>query len=195
VYPGAYFSAYTKVVDWLVAGDAQLRGRSYATAGGSLAVTDTFREELARRGITHVADWESLSTRERAALEVLILCGGDVARTVEEFIAATANRKLPPEVWSLHDRPDDPVARAYHRDVRVNYRTILLRASANGETADVQAAVQTALGRIRRGLNFVPTAGGWRVMADWLRFTRTRTGSRGQPGALRRADLARAAPA
>lgn len=173
VYPNAYYSAYTKVVDWLVAGGAQLTGRSYALAGGTKALADAFRSELARFEVDHVADWNSMSAAEREGLDVLVLCGGDVVAAVESFIAATANRKLPPEVWSLHDRPDDPIARHYHRDVRVNYRTIVLPEATTLDPQRIRAAIRTTFAGIRRGFNFVPSEISASVITNWLRFERT----------------------
>ena len=129
VYPDAYYSAYTKLVDWLVGGGAQLRGRRFALHPARSAFGDALREGLAREGVEEVEGLESLEAERLAGLDVLVL--GDPASphvpAVEAFARATRGRQLPPEVWAVHAGPDDPAARHYHRDVRVNYRTIVLR--------------------------------------------------------------------
>ena len=50
VYPDSHFSAYTKLVDWVVGGGAQLAGRRYALVGAGTAFGSALRQELGRAG-------------------------------------------------------------------------------------------------------------------------------------------------
>lgn len=193
VYPDAYYSAYTKVVDALVGGAAQIRGRRFALRGPRTAFARALAAELSRRGAA-TEWWErEPDASEWSRLDVLVWC--DPARSpvpaVEAFARATRGRQLPPEVWAVHDRPDDRRARHYHRDVRVSYRTLVVREPAQHEPAAARAAARRALARIRRGLHGVPTGPAPRALVDGWRFARTRPSRPGAaPRVRHRAELA-----
>ncbi len=175
VYPDAYYSAYTKGVDWFVAGGVQLRGRRFALRGMSTPFARALCAELSRVGVEEMQDFAAMDAAELANLDVLILCDPEetVVPAVEAFARATRTRKLPPEIWAVHEEPKDVTARHYHRDVRVNYRTILLRDAAGLGSEEARSAARTALSAIRRGFNFVPTRWTVQALRDLGRFRRT----------------------
>lgn len=175
VYPDAYYSAYTKLVDWLVAGGVQLQGRRFAFRGVGTHFARALAAELCRAGVDGPEDFGALGEGALANLDVLVLAdpGEESAAAVEAFVRATRTRKLPPEVWAVHPSPQDATARHYHRDVRVNYRTIVLPDAGALSASQARSAARTALRGIRRGFNFVPTRWGPRTLGEWVRFSRT----------------------
>lgn len=174
VYPDAYFSAYTKAIDWLVGGGTQLAGRRFAFSGGDTLFARALAEELRRAGGVGFAELAPEDDEALRAVDVQVLCDPEqpVAPAVERFIEATRERRLPPEVWAVHERPDDPVARGYHRDVRVNYRTLLVPAAERRDPLAAARAAATAVSRIRRGFNLVSSGPLPRAVAAWWRFRR-----------------------
>jgi hypothetical protein len=193
VYPDAYFSAYTKLVDWLVGGGAWLAGRRYALAGGDRALGCALREALEREGAGEIVEIASPAEAARRDLDVLLLCdpGKSDVPFAEAFVAATRDRQLPPEVWSVLERPDDATARHYLRDVRVSYRAIVAPGHASLDAASARRAARSALFWLRRGMHWIPTrigAGTWR---DYRRFRRARPERpAGLPLVRSRAELA-----
>ena len=172
VYPDSHFSAYTKLVDWVVGGGAQLAGRRYGLVGTGTAFGAALRLELGRAGAARIDDVAIPSEAARRDLDVLVLCDANAPRVdfVEAFVAATRERRLPPEVWAVAAGAGDAAARHYVRDVRVSYRAIV--APEDG-TLDGLAA-RTCMFWIRRGLHFVPATRGPRAWRSYRRFRRTR---------------------
>lgn len=159
VYPDAYFSAYTKLVDWAVGGGAQLSGRRYALAGAATPLGRALRVELERAGAGRVEAVTAPEDAARADLDVLVLCDPALPEPawVEAFVAATRDRLLPPEVWAVHTRPDDATARHYTRDVRVSHRTLFVPDAAALDAAGARRAVRRLVSWVRRGAHFVPS--------------------------------------
>ena len=175
VYPDAYFSAYTKAVDALVAGAAQLAGRRFAVcAGSSDAFATALAHELARHGAQVVKTAELPGEPALSELDALVLCdpGTDRVAAVEACVRATRERQLPPEVWALHTGPDDGTARHYHDDVRVSHRTLRLAPEERHDDVRARRAARVVVDRIRRGAHFVPSAHAPRALIEWLRFRR-----------------------
>jgi hypothetical protein len=172
VYPDAYFSAYTKLVDWVVGGGAQLAGRRYALVAAATPFGRALGAELMRAGAARVDAVATPPEAARSEADVLVLCDPRASRVafVEGFVAATRERQLPPEVWALEGGEADPTARHYVRDVRVSYRAIAT--PAEGEPAD--RAARRAVFWIRRGLHFVPTSGGRAAWRRYRNFRRAR---------------------
>ena len=109
-FPDAYFSAYTKAVDFLVGGGAQLRGRRFWLSAPDTALSAALGRELARRGAELLP--RPPEGKLLAGLDVLVLCdpASSPVPALEAFVAATRRRRLPPEVWAVHRRGDDPTA-------------------------------------------------------------------------------------
>jgi hypothetical protein len=195
VYPDAYFSAYTKAVDFLVRGAAQLRGRRFALerAGGPLG--RALAAELRRLGVEQIRTLEALDEATLAWADVLVLCepGSEEAPVLEAFIDATRTRKLPPEAWVVHGRPDDATARHYLRDVRVHYRTLVVPEAASLSEREAEVAARRALSRIRRGCHFVSTGTLARALRErrQLRATAASRPERARPVRHRTELLAR----
>lgn len=169
VYPDAYFSAYGKLVDWVVGGGIWLRGRRVAIVGPPHAFARALARELQAAGAV-LAEPGDL-----AHLDVLVLAdpAADAAEHVEPFIRMTRARQLPPEAWVVRDRADDGVARHYHDDVRVIHRTLVVPDGAALGGPGAARMARTAMCFIRRGACFVPTRwslGAWR---DFAVFRRT----------------------
>jgi len=107
-------------------------------------------------------------------LDILVLCNAsESVNAIEDFIRATRKRRLPPEVWVVHPRPDDPTARHYRRDVRVGHRTLVVPPALRTDPKQARRAARCALGRIRRGAHFVPTSPWPRGLVELRRFRRT----------------------
>ncbi len=194
VYPDAHFSAYTKLVDWVVGGGAQIAGRRYALVGAGTPFGAALRQELGRAGAARIDDVAIPSEAARSDLDVLVLCDANAPRVdfVEAFVAATRARQLPPEVWAVAAGAGDATSRHYVRDVRVSYRAIV--APADG-ILDARAA-RASLFWIRRGLHFVPTSRGLPAWRSVRRFRRTRPQRpEGVPRVRSRAALAASARA
>jgi hypothetical protein len=151
VHPDAHFSAYTKVVDWIVGGGAQIAGRRFAWRGPDSALGAALRAEVERAG--------GISVGTEAAADVVVLLDADapLAGAVEALIEETRGHQLPPEVWALRAAADDPVARHYRDDVRVSFRTLLVP-PAELDAAAARRAVRRALFWIRRDAHFVALA-------------------------------------
>jgi hypothetical protein len=194
VYPDSHFSAYTKLVDWVVGGGAQLAGRRYALVGTGTAFGAALRLELGRAGAARIDDIAIPSEAARSDLDVLVLCDANAPRVdfVEAFVAATRERRLPPEIWAVSAGDGDAAARHYVRDVRVSYRAIV--APEDG-TLDGRAA-RSCLFWIRRGFHLVPATRGPRAWRSYRRFRRTRPRRpEGVPRVRSRAALAASAKA
>ena len=172
VYPDAYWSAYTKVIDWIVGGGTSLENRRFALVGGETAFGRAIRAELVRAGIDAIRAVESGDVSALDELDVLILCDPAAPEVVwvESFIRATRARQIPPEVWAVHERPEDGLARHYHGDVRVIYRTLVL---SGPEGIDVARAARVAIFLIRRGAHYVPTRVAAGALGGYCRFRRT----------------------
>jgi hypothetical protein len=193
VHPDAYFSAYTKLVDLLVGGGASLPGRRFAIAGAGSRLADALRAELERGGASEIREIDAPGEAARGDLDILILCDPEVSEVpfVEAFVAATRTRQLPPEVWVVHERPDDATARHYLRDVRVSYRTLVVPAAAGLDAASARRTARTLLSGVRRGLHFVPGRLDVATGRAMIRFWRTRPERpAGAPVVRRRAALA-----
>jgi hypothetical protein len=194
VYPDAYFSAYLKLVDYVVGSGAWLRGRRFlmhrpgASAFGR-ALRDRLQSEIGAE-VPEVAEPDEASL---ASTDVLVLCDASVeVRLVEAYVRATRTRKLPPEVWCVHREPVDATARHYYRDVRVTYRTLVVPHAADERLA--RSAARIALFFLRRGFNYVPTTLGLSAIAGFWRFRRTAAARpEGAPRVRSRAELAAAA--
>jgi hypothetical protein len=150
-WPDAHFSAYTKWVDRIVGGGAQIAERSFRFVGADSPFARALRGEVERRG--------GASPAEPADPDVLVLLDPDapLAPPVEAFIDATRERQLPPEVWALRRRADDARARHYRDDVRVCFRTLLVPADSMTE-AEARRAARRALFWIRRDAHFAAPA-------------------------------------
>jgi hypothetical protein len=176
VYPDAHFSAYTKLVDFLVGSAAWLPGRHYALTGADTPLGRALASELERVGAAEVRASSQPAEAARADLDVLVLCAPGPAEVdfVEALIAATRGRQLPPEVWAVHERADDATARHYVRDVRVSYRTLVVPGAADLGARAARRAARRILFLVRRGLHFVPGSCGAGALVQLLRFQRTR---------------------
>lgn len=160
VYPGAYFSAYSKLVDWIVGGGAQLRDRRFALLGGTNPFGRALRQALEREGVASIVEIETTADSELEGVDALVLCDTSVveAPLVEAFIEKTRTRQLPPEVWAVHQAAENAVARHYYRDLRVLYRTIVLPGASSLDERHARRTAKIALFFIRRGFNYVPAA-------------------------------------
>jgi hypothetical protein len=189
-FPDAHFSAYTKLVDRLVGGGAQIAGRRFAFAGGDSAFGRALRTEVERLGGRVQAG--SSGPSQLAGTDVLVLLDPAVALDgpVEAFVEATRERRLPPEVWAVRGSADDALARHYVRDVRVTLRVLYAPDPALGGAG----AARRALSRIRRDAHFV-AVGEPLGLAALRRFRRTRPRApAGVPAVRHRLELA-ASPA
>jgi hypothetical protein len=171
VYPDAYFSAYTKLVDQVIGSAAWLVGRRYALLAGDTSFGRELRAALVAEGAADVRAVDSPADAARADLDVLVLCDTEIDPVpyVEAFARSTITRRLPPEVWALHGRADDATARHYLRDVRISYRILFAPQSA---ALDARAA-RRALSLVRRGAHFVPLCGAAEAWRAWRRFRAT----------------------
>jgi len=122
VWPDAHFSAYTKLVDWVVGGGSQITGRRFVWRGPYSKLGSSLRVEVENSGGVDAS--QMLEPHE---IDVLVLLDADapLEEQVEKFIAETGARQLPPEIWALRTNTDDPVARHYVDDVRVSFRTLV----------------------------------------------------------------------
>ena len=176
VYPDGHYSAYTKLIDWLVGGGLPFAGRRFAFSGAS-PFAAALEAELTAAGAIATSAPEADADPALPALrdvDVLVLCAPAVpeAPAVEAFAAVTRGRRLPPEVWVVRASPADPIARHYHADVRVNHRIIVLRDPDVAGPAARRAAHRT-LRDIRRGFNFVGEDGPLGTFRQWRSFHRT----------------------
>ncbi len=153
-WPDAYFSSYTKLVDRLVGGCAQIAERRFGWRGPDSALAAALRGEVERAG------GRSATSPDLGAVDVLVLLDPSrpVEAEVEAFIEATRDRRLPPEVWALRSSPEDAVARRYvSDDVRVCFRAIVAPRTALAPDAARRAA-RRALFWIRRDAHFAVAA-------------------------------------
>ncbi len=174
VYPDAYYSAYSKLIDYIVGGGTCLR-RRVGFVGGDSAFGRELRGLLERAGARSLGELEAVASDARArlsGLDVLVICdpAADRLAAVEAFVGATRDRQLPPEVWAVQERVEDRLARHYYRDVRVSYRAIRVPAHVLADPDAARPAARRALFWIRRGLNYVPTQGTPGGLCDFLRF-------------------------
>ncbi len=192
VHPDAYFSAYTKLVDFLVGGAAQLGGRRFVLLDAAEPFVRALGDALHGRGVRDISLVDSLEQANLCSTDVLVLCNSDAneAAILEAFIDATQVRKLPPEAWVVHTRPDDATARYYVDDVRIHYRTLVVPELEQLSTQHAAAAARRAVARIRRGFHFVPTTAWLRDLDGRQRFRATRPAQPAEARPLRyRRDL------
>ncbi|MEN8161092.1 MAG: hypothetical protein ABFS41_13555 [Myxococcota bacterium] len=175
VYPDAYFSAYTKAIDFLVRGAAQLRERRFVFAGPQDRFASALRESLEGHGVEAIDTVETPDEARLADANVLVLPGPepDAIPWIEAFVDATRGCKLPPEVWVVHATPEAPAARHYLGDVRLHYRALLVPDAGALTAAATRRAAQRAVSRIRRGCHVVPTGGIVAAFVAWWRFRST----------------------
>jgi hypothetical protein len=149
-WPDAYFSSYTKAVDWLVGGGVQIAGRRFGWSGPASPFAEALRAEVERR------DGGASDPERLRELDVLVLLdpAASVEASVEAFIRATRDRQLPPEVWALRASDEDRVARHYVNDARVAFRAVVLPGGEPSEASALRAA-QRALFWTRRDAHFV----------------------------------------
>lgn len=169
VWPDAHFSAYSKVVDWIVGGGTQIAGRRFAWAGSDSAIAVALRAEVERLGGVVASD---PSATEGCDVLVLVDPTASLAPLVEALIERTRARQLPPEVWALRADAADPVARHYVNDRRVSFRTLLVPAASDLPARAAQSAARRALFWIRRDAHFAAVGErvGWSALR---RFRRT----------------------
>jgi hypothetical protein len=160
VHPDAYFSAYTKAVDFVVRGAAWLPGRRFVLQRASGPFARALAAELRRQGVEDLEEAEPLDAAALARADVLVLFepGEGEAALLEAFVDATRTRKLPPEAWAVHARPDSAAARHYLGDVRLHYRTLVVPEAARLDARAAERAARRVVSRVRRGCHFVTTA-------------------------------------
>jgi hypothetical protein len=175
VWPDAHFSAYSKLVDWVVGGGLHLRGRSIALGGASTPLGRALRERLERESPGRVRVLERPSAPELAEVDLLVLCdpSADEAQWIEGLIRASRERQLPPEAWVVHERAEHGLARHYYRDVRVIYRTIVAPNAAALDARAAHRAARALLFLARRGLCFIPARPGLDALRAFRRFRAT----------------------
>lgn len=154
VWPDAYYSAYTKAVDWIVGGGAQIAGLRFACIGSESALSESLCSALEQSGGRIASEPESLDE-----VDVLMLVdpNASLATEVEAFIDETRNRQLPPEVWAFRSSAADAIARHYSTDRRVVFRALLVPAAglAGMSAQAARRAASRALFWIRRDAHFV----------------------------------------
>jgi hypothetical protein len=162
VWPDSHFSAYSKLVDWVVGGGLRLRGRRIGLAGAGGPFGRALAERIAREAPAAMRDLTGPEDPALAQIDLLILCepAPDETAWIENLIRLSRERQLPPEVWAVHTRPDDGLARFYYRDVRVIYRTLVAREADLRDERRARRAARTALFFARHGCLYVPTSAG-----------------------------------
>ena len=196
VYPEAHFSAYSKLIDYVVGGGTYLRGKRVALQGGDTPFGRALAEGLRREGVGEILPLIAPDSNALAETDILGICdlNADRLAYVEAYVQATRHRQLPPEVWAVQEQVCDGLARHYYSDVRVTYRAIAIDAFALSDPTFSQRAARTALFFIRRGFNFVPAIRTPRALFDFHRFRRTEPCLPPQIERVkRRADLVKAA--
>jgi hypothetical protein len=168
VWPDAYFSAYTKLVDRIVGGGAQIAQRRFGWIGPDSTLGAALRSEVERAGGLAASDPEI-----PGSVDVLVLLDpvAPLDVPVEAFIRETRDRQLPPEVWALRARAEDPLARHYRTDVRIVFRTLRVP-DVLPDSASASRAARRALFWIRRDANFV-SLGSSRSLAALRQFRKT----------------------
>ncbi len=175
VHPDAYFSAYTKAVDWLVRGAAQLRGRRFALHSAGDGFARALAVELRREGVAELAETGVLDDERLAAADVLVLCDPATQEVpvLERLIELSRTRKLPPEAWVVHTATGDATARHYLDDVRIHYRVLVVPEAGALSQPEAETAARRVVSRIRRGCHVVSTAPPARDLLVRLRFRST----------------------
>jgi hypothetical protein len=192
VWPDAHFSAYSRLVDWVVGGGLYLRGRRLALVGARGEFGRALRARLEREQPGGLRELERPDEAALAETDVLILCDASLpeADWVEALIRATRLRQLPPEVWAVHERAEHALARHYWRDVRVIYRSIVLPGAPDLSEASARRAARAVLFFARRGLCFIPARPGPGMLRDFRRFRATAPAVPGRATPVRhRAEL------
>ena len=205
VFPDRYMSSYVPLFDRLFGTGCQLAGRRYVVTGASGAFGQPLCEMLDAEGAAHVTklrhgvDWtyDDDSTQNRALdavfaqADVLVLTHGSklahamdanctsFVALIERFKRATADRRLPVEVWAVGSEIEAHPAfgnadlrvyleskRAfakhawrYYRDPSITYRHIVPSAFTSPMGPGLitgRAAAAIALFFIRRGFRYVP---------------------------------------
>lgn len=172
VWPDSHYSAYSRVVDWIVGGALHLRGRRVALVGAETGFGRALYPLLKRESPASLCALDPASAPSLEAVDLLVLCDPalDEAAWIEGFIAQTRERQLPPEVWSVRDTPNDPTARFYYRDVRAIYRAIHAPGSMQFSETQARNAARWALFFARRGLCWIPARPGPGVRRAFRRF-------------------------
>jgi hypothetical protein len=173
VWPDTHFSAYSKLVDWVVGGGLRVRGRRIALAGAATPFGVALAERLEREAPAVLRSLADPQDPALAHIDLLILCdpSQDESAWIENLIRQTRERQLPPEVWALHDRAEHALARHYYRDVRVIYRTIVAARADLLDPPRAKRAARTALFLARRGFLYVPATA--TALQDYFRFRST----------------------
>ena len=179
VYPDAYYSAYTKLIDYLAGAGTMLRGRRFVVVGTESAFGRALCAGLEHEGVAQIdrveGDMVRLEEDRLVGTDVLVIARPAAAceGLVEAFIRATRRRQLPPEVWAVHTSPRDGLARHYHTDPRVTYRTLIVPEVRLLEPVDAARVARSVLCSIRRGLTFVPAGTILEALRGFLAFRRT----------------------
>lgn len=179
VFPNAYFSAYGKLVDWVVGSGTMLAGRRFAMHGSVDDFARALRRALEREGMRETPGAGEYPLRD---VDVLVLYdpGEGEQDLVEKFIEETRSRLLPPEVWVIRTDEAGGLARFYYRDVRVVYRSVSLAARDVKSPRRATEAADAVVAGVRRGFNFVPAEPGIDALFAFRRFRRqTATPPRG----------------
>jgi hypothetical protein len=175
VYPDAYYSAYTKLIDILVAGGAQLRGRRAVIQRAQSPLGRALGEVLREQGVTVIESDDALDESVFRETDVLLLCDPetDEIPILESFIDATQARQLPPEAWVVHSRSENPTARHYVDDIRINYRTLVVPDADGLSASRADEAARRAVSQIRRGFHYVSSTAFSERLWGHLRFHAT----------------------
>lgn len=192
VHPDAYYSAYTKLVDWMVGAGLPLPELRCVVRGPDGAFARAFADALLSAGVASL-DTGPDARAEGADVLVLLDPDEDVIGRVEALASATRRERLPPEVWALREAADDAVSRHYQCDVRVHYRVLSVPDARSLGPEAARTAAERTLFWLRRGMHFVPSEGGFEAFRAWRRF---RSSEPQRPGAAaparHRAELATA---
>lgn len=161
VWPDAYFSAYTKVVDRIVGGGSQISGRRFGWLGSGDSLGVALRADIELAGGLSVTNLAHLGE-----LDVLVLLDPTerLDLPVESFIEATRYHQLPPEVWAFRTDGEDPLAHHYLTDVRLVFRTLLVPDVATSTGFSRQAA-RHAIFWIQRDARFITVGERWGLSA------------------------------
>jgi hypothetical protein len=172
VWPDSHFSAYSRLVDWLVGGGLHLRGRRIALAGAESPLGRALEPLLEREAPASLQHLEAPAAASLADIDLLVLCDPelDAVDWIETFIARTRARQLPPEVWAIHPPSARATARFYYRDVRVIFRAIAAAGSERNGYAQARSAARWALFFARRGLCWIPARPGIGALREFRRF-------------------------
>jgi len=175
VFPDAHFSAYVKLVDYIVGSGTFLRGRRFVLQAGDDAFGQALRAGLEAEQAGQIGDLVGHDATTLARTDVLVICKptSHEQALVEAYVRATRTHQLPPEVWSVHDRPESRLARHYYGDVRLIYRTLVVPQSGSLGDRNAARAARVTLFFIRRGFNYVPTTLAPAVIRGFWRFRRT----------------------